>query len=241
MLARRDFLPIIPQEEMGKDLLEKERREYARFLKKESLAQGFSYHLDDVRHFRTFCPRGYKQIKVEEDNKAENSLKFYYSPSRCQLCEKLQECSIEKDRFLVKAEFLSLLGMGFFYRRIQSKTISKGIYDKEMVQDLPCYAGWTYTRILSNGVVIPCCKGTGLPMGNVRESSFKEIWYSPKYQEFRKRARHGPPAGPSFASLDCFRVCDNLGSNTRLHHTLLSLNPLEKLGLWLTGFFLRGK
>ena len=63
---------------------------------------------------------------------------------------------------------------------------------------------WIMPYIFVSGHVIPCCVGNEanqrelqkkLSLGNVNERSFKEIWDSPEYKEFRMMIRRGetPP------------------------------------------------
>jgi MoaA/NifB/PqqE/SkfB family radical SAM enzyme len=49
-----------------------------------------------------------------------------------------------------------------------------------------CAVGFDQTFITSFGDVRPCCFSDE-HMGNVREQSFAEIWYGPRYCEFRRR------------------------------------------------------
>ena len=51
----------------------------------------------------------------------------------------------------------------------------------------------TYVRIIPNGNVYPCCRGTDdhLKMGNVFEQSFEEIWNGPEYQKLRQEFLSG--------------------------------------------------
>jgi radical SAM protein with 4Fe4S-binding SPASM domain len=56
-----------------------------------------------------------------------------------------------------------------------------------VTKDVPCYTGWVYSKILQNGDVIACCDGYDHMMGKVDEgTSFKDIWQSGKYKEFRE-------------------------------------------------------
>ena len=67
-------------------------------------------------------------------------------------------------------------------------------------RDLPCYAGWFFTRIPGDGTAVPC--GTcSLPLGNLREESLEEIWNDPQYRAFRRQASR--PAGWADFARDC--------------------------------------
>ena len=52
-----------------------------------------------------------------------------------------------------------------------------------------CWRMWTNPVITISGDVIPCCfdKDAEFIMGNINENTFKEIWGSEKYQNFRKK------------------------------------------------------
>ncbi len=59
---------------------------------------------------------------------------------------------------------------------------------------------WIMPYIFVSGHVIPCCVGNEanqrelqkkLSLGNVNDRSFKEIWDSPEYKEFRAMIRRG--------------------------------------------------
>jgi radical SAM protein with 4Fe4S-binding SPASM domain len=113
----------------------------------------------------------------------------------------------------VKVEFTSILGYGAFFRRIMAEGSSTGSYDANIVNELPCYVGWTYARVLTNGDVIPCCKADKFPLGNLNQRSFREIWTAPDYDEFRTKAFAKPKTDDYFAAIRCLDACDNLGMN----------------------------
>ena len=50
----------------------------------------------------------------------------------------------------------------------------------------PCYKGWTFSWILANGDVVPCCDCSG-PIGNINDKPFEQIWNSPDYSAVRRR------------------------------------------------------
>ena len=58
---------------------------------------------------------------------------------------------------------------------------------RQPLNDIGCYAGWYYSRIYLTGDVFFCCKH--FKMGNVYSNSFREIWYSDIYQNFRERIK----------------------------------------------------
>lgn len=58
---------------------------------------------------------------------------------------------------------------------------------EEAWSKMPCYAAWYQTRIRYDGTVMPCCR-CYLPLGNLNEQSFAEIWNSEKYRVFRQKS-----------------------------------------------------
>ncbi len=50
---------------------------------------------------------------------------------------------------------------------------------------LPCYVGWIHSRIRIDGTVFPCGR-CSLPLGNLSEMNFHEIWNGDAYHSFRK-------------------------------------------------------
>jgi len=49
---------------------------------------------------------------------------------------------------------------------------------------LPCFIAWYFARLKADGSVFACNR-TDLPMGNLNQESFQEIWNGGKYQNFR--------------------------------------------------------
>lgn len=58
----------------------------------------------------------------------------------------------------------------------------------------PCYLPWTSVNILENGDILPCCVAGGeLIMGNLKKSSFEDIWNGPAYRRLRKSVNSSNP------------------------------------------------
>jgi radical SAM protein with 4Fe4S-binding SPASM domain len=75
-----------------------------------------------------------------------------------------------------------------------------------------CFRPTTLMYITANGHVLPCCISpfatsdySSIILGNVFESSLKEIWQGPKYRKFRKTHQTGSPP-------KCCRGCGVLWS-----------------------------
>ncbi len=107
--------------------------------------------------------------------------------------------------------------------------------DTDLVHQFPCFAGWTYSRVMADGRVIPCLKAHRMPSGNLHDSSFTQIWAGSKQSAFRKAGRGSPKTDAIFSQVGneedtrcgCERGCDNLSENLRTHSRVSSLSRLE--------------
>lgn len=64
---------------------------------------------------------------------------------------------------------------------------------EEKNEDLPCYYGWLFSIIDEKGDVYACCFQNYNPsfsFGNINQNSFTNIWFSKKYQNFRKKYKN---------------------------------------------------
>lgn len=73
----------------------------------------------------------------------------------------------------------------------------------------PCYMGWYYLRVTSDGEAMFCCKDKH--MGHLDERGLYEIWRSPVYQLLRLAGRDGD-AGAGLFDAKC-RGCSNFERN----------------------------
>jgi MoaA/NifB/PqqE/SkfB family radical SAM enzyme len=58
---------------------------------------------------------------------------------------------------------------------------------------LDCPLPWIGTSVTENGDVTPCCGGTSMVLGNLREQSFDEIWNGGPYQKLRRTVNSKNP------------------------------------------------
>jgi MoaA/NifB/PqqE/SkfB family radical SAM enzyme len=115
-----------------------------------------------------------------------------------------------------------------FLRRIRSNETETGIYDRSIIGKIPCYAGFTFLRILATGEVNSCLKSGRIPIGNIKYQSIKEIWISKKQQEFRKHTLNYDLNDSFFRNIGnttqkgngCLCCCDNLGWNVLFHREI---------------------
>lgn len=72
------------------------------------------------------------------------------------------------------------------YARYRKK--SDGTYSIKNSLDNHCWKMWNSCVITWDGKVVPCCfdKDAHFVLGNMNENSFREVWRSEKYQQFRK-------------------------------------------------------
>ena len=124
-----------------------------------------------------------------------------------------------------------------FMRRISTEDTLAGNYDKNVIDSIPCYVGWFFVRILPDGNVNSCLKSHRIPIGNIYEQGFQDIWISEKQQEFRRKAKVYKKDDPYFASIGndpsitvgCYKSCDNLGHNQYVNSRLVSLGLRKKV------------
>ena len=111
-------------------------------------------------------------------------------------------------------------------RRVESvRYQQEGHYDASVIDAIPCYVGWIFCRILANGDVAPCCRGSDLPLGNINTDGFMHVWNSERYAEFRHKALTLSKSDPYFAPIGCHKTCDNLMHNETVHRRLAELPP----------------
>ncbi|HPQ70313.1 MAG TPA: radical SAM protein [bacterium] len=226
---RDDYLELDPTQGHGAPG-ELEKKEFARFVKRSILPKGFKYELDDITRFDVLCPRKEWRLDVREDNQVENAMLFFYPMNECANCPLNPKCEIDKERYVVKVEFTSFLGYGAFLRRI-STPAETGAYDADMVDSLPCCVGWTYARVKTDGAVIPCCKADKMPLGNLHQQRFLDLWTDEPYREFRAKALTLSKRDKFFAPIGCLIACDNLGQNVQTQERLETLTADERAAL----------
>ncbi|MCG2725695.1 MAG: radical SAM protein [Elusimicrobia bacterium] len=107
-----------------------------------------------------------------------------------------------------------------FYDKYISEGLTTGNYTSRYYTQIPCYVGWLSSRILSDGSVIPCCGCYAPPLGNIRNNSFYEIWYSKEYQKFRQESINIQKNSGLVENCKCYSCIDfefNLGVYKKLH------------------------
>jgi radical SAM protein with 4Fe4S-binding SPASM domain len=79
-----------------------------------------------------------------------------------------------------------------------------------------CLLGWVFSLILKDGTVLGCLEESfDMPMGNIFEKSFREIWWSDNYRRFRRQQLFAKDELCS--DEDCRTWCQHLRTNRRLN------------------------
>ncbi len=104
-----------------------------------------------------------------------------------------------------------------FLEKLTNSRAAEGIYHSDVIDTIPCYTGWTECRILANGDVVPCCKADKHPLGSILRGSFREVWFSEPFNEFRRKAKASSKTDPYFRRIHCAKVCDNWEYNKDTH------------------------
>jgi len=195
-----------------------EQREFARFVQRHGMPGDFRFELEDIRRWEGFCRRGVHCTRVYEEIQRDSAIFFTFPAGECAGCLAFVDCSIDPVTLEVRVPYLSLQGFGSFWRRIRGDAADGR--DAKVVDRVPCSIGYTYARVQATGHVIPCCKAADMPLGNILEHDFEEVWFSPVYDEFRRKALVSPKSDPYFAPMECYKVCDNLGHNMAVQDKL---------------------
>ena len=133
----------------------------------------------------------------------------------------------KKNNRLSRRRRIFLDNFSGFKTRLQQETALFGKYDRIAVDSIPCYVGWIFCRIMADGKVAPCCRGVHLPMGDIYEKPFAEIWYSMQYNKFRLKAKDCDKSDPYFKNMDCQKTCDNHMHNLEIDHLLKNRKILK--------------
>ena len=205
MKRRRDFLIVNKFDS-------EEFNEFGRFLITNHDTDGFRYYADHTFYWCARCPIGKEQIDRREDLR-RNVWELIFDKNVCKQCIRYKTCFNGQPECTKELYFVSAVGVNTFLRRIKAVKGKKVMEYDVKVNDTPCYAGWDFARILTNGDVIPCCKGYRKPLGNIYHDSFHSIWLSQKYNEFRKKAKSTSKGDAYFQEIECLKGCDNYGRN----------------------------
>ncbi len=91
---------------------------------------------------------------------------------------------------------------------------------------LPCYMGWGHTRIRVDGTVTPCGP-CNIPMGDLGENSFQEIWNGSAYRTFRRQTMTRKGLTALGEQCDC-EFCCYTEDNLRVHRLFRWASPFVR-------------
>ena len=134
-----------------------------------------------------------------------------------------------------------------FLRRISGDETTTGEYDRGIIDQLPCTIGWTFARILPDGKVNSCLKAHRIPIGDIYNARFEELWNCSAQIHFRRMTNRLRKDDPFFSSIGndpdarcgCHRGCDDLARNQTTSARLQSLGAGERAMLHAAHRFLR--
>ena len=135
-------------------------------------------HNLDVRAFREFAEDlGVRKVRflplVKTENLSDGVFNEDLSISPLQFSEFFELVKKESSRGKVEIEILADLN-------------EYGCIDTmQYYRSNPCYIGYIFCMLNTNGQIISCCPGMRI-LGNIYESSFEEIWRGSEYQDFRR-------------------------------------------------------
>ncbi len=109
-----------------------------------------------------------------------------------------------------------------FLRRLTNEDSGVGRYDSNLVLSIPCTIGYTFSRIMANGDVAPCCRAVMIPSGNIKKQSFREIWNSEKQKRFREIGLDLKNHPRFIEKVGCLKSCDNIMENKETFDKLRS-------------------
>lgn len=136
--------------------------------------------------------------------------------------------SLDEEKFLC-------LSLDRMKKRLDSLPINHNIdqtllrYEigEEVRETLPCYIGWLHARIKVDGTVFSC-NPCDLPMGNLNENRFQEIWNTSTYRHFRRKTLTRKGLASMSKHCDCGYCC-HVEDNLRVHRLFRWFAPLKSL------------
>ena len=223
---REDYTELFCPDLAGSNLAKDHQREFTYFGHLIRVPARFNF---DFSRLRLICPQGQIADRFDILHQAA-AFDFKFNPQICGACAD-SHCGLNKSATTKRVDTLNLASCNALQRRIlvqQGGCARRGPASGNIIETLPCYVGWIYSRILVNGDVVPCCKAHRVAMGNVLDHRFRQIWFSDKQREFRHKALTYEKSHPFFKKIDCYKACDNLAMNLDVHRRLVDLSGSEE-------------
>jgi len=141
----------------------------------------------------------------------------------------------------IRGTRVEVLNLDTFEQRLSTADhVRSALYDKNVINGMPCYVGWLFARVIPNGEVHSCLKAHRVPTGNLHYQSFSQIWNSSAQRVFRKKAMVYVKDDPFFRSIGndpaiqeagCYKSCDDIARNRCMHQRIQRLRPWQKKSL----------
>lgn len=166
-------------------------KEKARMLLKSGLTK-INFSVDAAN------AKDYKKIRIGGDFKKVLENIDYFTKERKRMKLKLPitraTCVLNNLTYAKMAEFKKFWQKRVDMVEFQNFQALRGYTEKlrpegaEIDKNFICNAPWQQLVIRANGDVLPCCSfyGTGLVIGNIKNSSLYDIWHSDKIQKIKK-------------------------------------------------------
>ncbi|MBU9888720.1 MAG: radical SAM protein [Candidatus Omnitrophica bacterium] len=158
-----------------------------------------------------------------------------------------REVLVQCERIMKGNLSVKVLNLEHFTRRLVDAGADEAQYDSGFLGS-SCHIGWVFSRIMPDGDVNFCLKAHRIPVGNLYESSFHEIWNASKQKEYRRKALKFDVTDEFFRQIGndadcrmgCYKSCDDIGRNRQVQRQLDALSFPEKALLKLTAGLKRG-
>lgn len=93
--------------------------------------------------------------------------------------------------------------------------------DTAPIDEIGCFMGYVYARVLVDGTVLFCCN-TDVVVGNLADGRFSELWRAPRWEAMRARMRDGD-------YLPSCRQCGKVVQNVKLGKAFAKRFGAERL------------
>ena len=167
--------------------------------------------------------------EVKADCAVVNPVDDIDDPSMAPLVPTPRQAQAVREQIPELARYLERHGIRHNLERF-AMVFNSRLDTRALYQVIPCYMGWLSVRVTAEGNVYPCCR-CYKALGNVRQTSMRDIWHGAAYNAFRREAgqlnRRGSPVG-GCSCYDCANNTPNLRTYRLLHPGSRRLRALQR-------------
>jgi MoaA/NifB/PqqE/SkfB family radical SAM enzyme len=131
------------------------------------IQQAAEYRADQVNFKLASLREGTEAVRITDSQRQQI------------LTEWLPRAQEEADRLSVTANFA-----------VFSEQLRAGEESTAPIEDIGCFMGYSYARILVDGTVLYCCSPE-VVIGNLADGPFPSLWEGPRWNELRAQLRRG--------------------------------------------------